>query len=118
MWHWNSLWAHAPGDPPAVDDPKLYQSPWTPEQAFVLQSRTWDTLVTASRAWWSFWMAAMPLPGQLPVGSIAPKTLVDAPPAPLENRRQATAPRPRTTAPGTKRAPRSEPRSGLQARKR
>ena len=94
MWHWNSLWAPGPGDPPAVDDPKLYRAPWTPEQAYVLQSRAWDTMVSASRAWWTFWMASMPLPGQLP-GELAPKTEIESPPA-----------------------PHAESRSGLQARKR
>jgi len=120
MWHWNSLWAPAPGDPPAVDDPKLYNAPWTSEQAFVLQSRAWDTMVSASRAWWSFWMASMPLPGQSLVGEVAPKTEIESPPAPrLKDESQHPAPpRARTPAPGAKRAPHAESRSGLQARKR
>jgi hypothetical protein len=120
MWHWNSLWAPAPGDPPAIDDPKLYRAPWTPEQAFVLQSRAWDTLVSASRAWWSFWMASLSPPGQPPVGELTPKTDIESPPPPhrADAKRRTASPRTRAPAPGAKRAPHPESRSGLQARKR
>ncbi len=62
MWHWNSLWAHGPADPPPIDDPALWRSPWSLEQTIALQARSWDTLVTASHSWWSFWMAALPVP--------------------------------------------------------
>ena len=119
MWHWNSLWAPAPGDPPAVDDPKLYNAPWTSEQAFVLQSRAWDALVSSSRAWWSFWMASMPLPGQA-AGELTPKTEIEMPPAPPvgDGNLNKAVHRTRAPAPGPKRAPHAESRSGLQARKR
>lgn len=115
MWHWNSLWAPAPGDPPAVDDPKLYRSPWTPEQAFVLQARAWDTLVSSSRAWWSFWLASMAVPPQAPIGQVPPPSEAEAPPAPHATERRTTRSR---AAPAAKRAPHAESRSGLQARKR
>ncbi len=72
MWHWNSLWAHGPGDPPPIDDPVLWRSPWSLEQSIALQARTWDTIVTASHSWWSFWMAAMPLPTWPQIGQVAP----------------------------------------------
>jgi hypothetical protein len=72
MWHWNSLWAPAPGDPPAVDDPILWRSPWSAEQSIALQARTWDTLVSTSRTWWSFWLAAWPLPLWQQVGELPP----------------------------------------------
>ena len=116
MWHWNSLWAPGPGDPPAVDDPKLYRSPWTPEQAFVLQARAWDTVLSSTRAWWSFWLATLTPPGQSPIGQVAPPAEADAPPAPHASERRS--PRSRASAPAAKRAPHAESRSGLQARKR
>ncbi|MEY4561801.1 MAG: hypothetical protein RLZZ618_1078 [Pseudomonadota bacterium] len=72
MWHWNSLWARGPGDPPPVDDPALYKSPWSLEQTVALQARSWDTLVTASHSWWSFWMAALPTPSWPQIGQVAP----------------------------------------------
>lgn len=70
MWHWNSLWAPAPGDPPAIDDPVLWRSPWSAEQSIALQARTWDTLVSTTRTWWSFWLSAWPLPLWQQVGEI------------------------------------------------
>ena len=116
MWHWNSLWAPAPGDPPAVDDPKLYRSPWTPEQAFVLQARAWDTVVSSTRAWWSFWLASLTPPAQPIVGQVeSPPAEADAPPAPHAAARKS--PRPRSSASAAKRAPHAESRSGHQARK-
>src|SRR6218665_4038059 len=83
MWHWNSLWAPAPGDPPAVDDPVLYRAPWTPEQAFVLQARAWDTVVSSTRAWWSFWLASVTPPAQSAAGQVAPfaQAEAEAPPS-------------------------------------
>ena len=48
MWHWNSLWAPAPGDPPAVDDPVLWHSPWSAEQAIALQARQWEAVLSAT----------------------------------------------------------------------
>ena len=112
MWHWNSLWSHGPGDPPAVDDPKLYRTPWTPEQAFVMQARMWDTVVTSTRAWWSFWLASVTPPGQDPIGTVAPPYEVDTPPEPARR-----AARPRSSAPAARRPPHAESRSGLQPRK-
>jgi hypothetical protein len=119
MWHWNTLWAPAPGDPPAVDDPKLYRAPWTTVQAFVLQARAWDTLVSSSRAWWSFWMASLAVPAQPLAGQVVPPPEpVEAPPSghavPAP---RAARPR-RPAAPAAKRTPHAESRSGLQARKR
>lgn len=121
MWHWNSLWAPAPGDPPAVDDPALYRSPWSAVQGMALQARAWDTMVSASRTWWSFWMAALPLPGALPTGFVTPPANHDAPPAPQADTPPAAkkrVSRPRAPAPAARRAPHAESRSGLQARKR
>lgn len=61
MWHWNSLWAPAPGDPPAVDDPVLWQSPWTAEQGMALQARTWEAIVSANHSWWTMMLSVWPL---------------------------------------------------------
>lgn len=66
MWHWNSLWAPAPGDPPAIDDPALWRSPWSPEQAIALQARTWETMVSATHSWWTMMLAAWPLASSWP----------------------------------------------------
>ncbi len=60
MWHWNSLWAPAPGDPPAVDDPALWRTPWSAEQAIALQARGWETLLSATHSWWSMVLSAWP----------------------------------------------------------
>lgn len=111
MWHWNSLWAHAPGDPPAVDDPKLWATPWTSEQAYVVQARTWDTFVSASRAWWSFWMAAMPMPGALPVGEVPPPAEAASPP----RSKRVSAKRVRSTTASKGRSSRSPVRSGVRS---
>jgi hypothetical protein len=67
MWHWNSLWAPAPGDPPAIDDPALWRAPWSPEQAIALQARTWETMVSATHSWWSMMLAAWPAASTWPV---------------------------------------------------
>lgn len=71
MWHWNSWWAPAPGDPPAVDDPKVWQSPWSIEQALALQARSWEAYLAATHSVWSAaltaWPIAMPNFPQLPV---------------------------------------------------
>lgn len=62
MWqHWNSMWAPGPGDPPAVDDPVLWQSPWTPEQAMALQARHWEAMLSASHSWWAMLLSAWPM---------------------------------------------------------
>jgi hypothetical protein len=99
-----------------VDDPKLYRSPWTPEQAFVLQARAWDTVVSSTRAWWSFWLASLTPPSQPVVGQVeSPPAEADAPPAPHAMPRKP--PRPRTSAPVAKRSSHPESRSGQQARK-
>lgn len=60
MWHWNSLWAPAPGDPPAIDDPRLWRSPWTAEQAIALQARSWEAALSATHSWWTMMLAAWP----------------------------------------------------------
>jgi hypothetical protein len=67
MWHWNSLWAPAPGDPPAIDDPALWRAPWSPEQAIALQARTWETMVSATHSWWTMMLGAWPLASAWPV---------------------------------------------------
>jgi hypothetical protein len=61
MWHWNSLWAPAPGGPPAIDDPSLWQMPWSAEQAIALQARSWETMLSATHSWWTMVLAAWPL---------------------------------------------------------
>jgi hypothetical protein len=61
MWHWNSWWAPAPGDPPAVDDPTLWRNPLSAEQVMALQARNWETWLSASHAWWSMALAGWPL---------------------------------------------------------
>jgi hypothetical protein len=59
MWHWNSLWARAPGDPPTIADPVLWQSPWSAE-ALALQASTWEAMLSASHSWWTTMLAAWP----------------------------------------------------------
>ena len=61
MWHWNSLWARAPGDPPTIDDPSLWATPWTTEQALALQTRSWEAMLAASHSWWSMLLAGWPM---------------------------------------------------------
>lgn len=67
MWHWNSLWAPAPGDPPAIDDPALWRAPWSPEQVIALQTRSWETMLSAAHSWWSMVLAAWPVAGSWPL---------------------------------------------------
>lgn len=67
MWHWNSLWAPAPGDPPAVDDPALWRTPWSPEQAIALQARSWEAMLSATHSWWSMLLAAWPVASSWPL---------------------------------------------------
>jgi hypothetical protein len=67
MWHWNSLWAPAPGDPPAIDDPSLWQMPWSVEQAIALQTRNWEAMLSATHSWWTMALAAWPLANTWPV---------------------------------------------------
>ncbi|HET7796089.1 MAG TPA: hypothetical protein VFL64_22050 [Rhizobacter sp.] len=117
MWHWNSLWAPAPGDPPAIDDPKLWRSPWSAEQVIALQARSWEAALAASHSWWSMLLPAFPIvPSWTDPGWVVPK----AEPAanvgieplaakPVEAPRKATAPRKRSAAPT---------RHSVQARKR
>ncbi|MBX3622455.1 MAG: hypothetical protein KF891_21015 [Rhizobacter sp.] len=59
MWHWNSLWARAPGDPPTIADTVLWQSPWSAE-ALALQARTWEALLSATHSWWTTMLATWP----------------------------------------------------------
>jgi hypothetical protein len=61
MWHWNSLWAPAAGDPPAIDDPALWRAPWSAEQALALQARSWEAMLSAAHSWWSMALAAWPV---------------------------------------------------------
>lgn len=67
MWHWNSLWAPAPGDPPAIDDPALWQSPWSPEQAIALQARSWEAMLSATHSWWTMMLSAWPVASGWPL---------------------------------------------------
>jgi hypothetical protein len=67
MWHWNSLWAPAPGDPPAIDDPSLWRMPWTPEQAIALQARSWEAMLSATHSWWSMMLSAWPVASSWPL---------------------------------------------------
>ncbi|MEO8151525.1 MAG: hypothetical protein ABI605_00540 [Rhizobacter sp.] len=116
MWHWNSLWAHAPGDPPAIDDPALWQSPWSVEQAVALQARSWETMVSATHSWWSVLLSAWPMPKWPTPGWVAPQLdpvaatgiepLAAKPPA----LRKATTQGKRSTTP--------QVRHAIQARKR
>lgn len=62
MWHWNSLWVPPRGDKPAADDAQRPPTAWSSEHAMAMQSHAWDSLLSASRAWWTFWLAALPLP--------------------------------------------------------
>jgi len=61
MWHWNSLWARAPGDPPTIDDPSLWATPWTSEQALALQTRSWEAMLATSHSWWSVLLVNWPM---------------------------------------------------------
>ncbi len=118
MWHWNSLWAPAPGDPPAVDDPALWRSPWSLEQAFALQASTWEAMLSATHSWWSMALSAWPLPAWQPSGVLAPPGAE----APSPNRLELVVSKPRDNSKpaASKRAARPEAREhkhSLQARK-
>lgn len=67
MWHWNSLWAPAPGDPPAIDDPAMWRAPWSPEQMIALQTRSWEAMLSAAHSWWTMMLAAWPVASAWPV---------------------------------------------------
>ena len=90
MWHWNSLWAPPGGDKPAPDDPARPSAPWTPEHAAALQSHAWESLMGASRAWWTFWLAALPLP-QHPGQVDAPSEPAPGPANPMARRTRAAS---------------------------
>lgn len=61
MWHWNSLWARAPGDPPTLNDPVLWTSPWTLEHALTLQARYWEAMLGSMNSWWDMMLATWPV---------------------------------------------------------
>ena len=116
MWHWNSLWAPAPGDPPAIDDPVRWQSPWSAEQVIALQARSWEAVLAASHSWWSMLLPSFPvvpswtdpgwvIPKTEPVASEAIEPLAAKPATP----RTTPTPRKRSAAPA---------RHSVQARKR
>ncbi len=111
MWqHWNSFWAPGPGDPPAVDDPVLWQSPWTSEQAIALQARQWETLLSASRSWWSMLLSTWPVAPTWPTPSWVAPSLSPAAAAGIE---------PLVPEPEAKATPRAaSPRKRAVARKR
>ncbi|HEX3141954.1 MAG TPA: hypothetical protein VHQ87_18000 [Rhizobacter sp.] len=105
MWHWNSLWAPAPGDPPAVDDPALWRSPWSVEQAIALQARQWEALLSATHSWWSMLLSTLPAAPAWPIPAWTPpeidpaattgiEPLVAKPPV-----KAAASPRKRSAAP-------------------
>lgn len=117
MWqHWNSLWAPGPGDPPAIDDPALWRSPWSAEQAIALQTRNWEALLSATHSWWTMLLSTWPIAPSWPApGWVMPA--VDPAAAagiePLVTKPQAgpaAAPRKRPAAPRS--------RSAIGARKR
>jgi hypothetical protein len=113
MWHWNSLWAPAPGDPPAVDDPALWQTPWSTEQAIALQARSWEAMLSASHSWWSMLLSSWPLATGWPLPAWSSPTLDRAATAGAEP--LAAKPAPAAAAPAKRAAPRKRTTS---ARKR
>lgn len=120
MWHWNSLWAPAPGDPPAIDDPQLWRSPWSAEQVIALQARSWEAALASFHSWWSLFLPTVPLvtswtdPGWVapkadPVATVGIEPLAKpVDPAPVVAK--APAPRKRSSAAPARHTP--------QARKR
>ena len=115
MWHWNSLWAPAPGDPPAVDDPKLWQTPWSMEQALALQARNWEALLSATHSWWTMLLSTWPLPAAVQVPGWSAPPLDPAARAGIEP--LATKPTAKTSA-TRKRTATPQGRHAIQARKR
>lgn len=110
MWqHWNSFWAPGPGDPPAVDDPVLWKSPWSTEQAIALQARQWDALLSASRSWWTMLLSAWPVAPAWPMPSWVTPTLSPAAATGIE----PLVPEPKATTPRA-----ASPRKRVAARKR
>jgi hypothetical protein len=109
MWHWNSLWAPAPGDPPAIDDPALWKMPWSAEQTLALQARTWEAMLSATHSWWSTMLSAWPMPTWPLPAWVAPhldpaaatgiEPLVAKPLEPIK----AASPRKRSATPARKR---------------
>ena len=81
MWHWNSLWAPAPGDPPAIDDPVLWRAPWSPEQVIALQARTWEAMLGTTHTWWTTLLAAWPLATAWQIPSWTPAAAEGSPEA-------------------------------------
>lgn len=116
MWHWNSLWAPAPGDPPAVDDPSLWRSPWSLEQSIALQASTWEAMLSATHSWWTMALSMWPLPGWQPVGQIAASAREAAQPTDARNGKHLTLVH--APSPARKRSARPEDRHSLQSRKR
>ena len=115
MWHWNSLWARAPGDPPTIDDPALWSTPWTTEQALAVQTRSWEAMLSTSHSWWSMLLSTWPMvpTWPLPPGATAPTD----PSASTANEPLAAKPAtPRKTAPHKLPAA-TRRRTTMQARK-
>ena len=117
MWHWNSLWAPAPGDPPAVDDPVLWQSPWSAEQALALQARNWETMLSAAHSWWTMMLSTLPMTPTWPAPGWAAPQIAPVATAGIEplaarpaTQRKAGSPRKRSATP--------QGRHAIQARKR
>lgn len=108
MWHWNSLWAPAPGDPPAIDDPSLWRMPWSPEQAIALQARSWEAMLSATHSWWTMVLAAWPAAGSWPLpgwsGGAADTQAATAGAEPLAIAKPATPAQPAATPAPRKRA--------------
>jgi len=100
MWHWNSLWARAPGDPPTLVDPELWQKPWTAEQAATLQARSLEALLTAGQSWWGYMFSLWPAPTWPSIGQLTPPTGTTT--------AQPVEPEPRHRQPSTHEAPASD----------
>jgi len=119
MWqHWNSLWAPGPGDPPAIDDPVLWQSPWSAEQAIALQARHWEALLSATHSWWTMLLSTWPVAPAWPMPGWVATPLEPAAAAGIEP--LVAKPQPQAKRPATQRKQPAAPRSrnAIGARKR
>lgn len=115
MWHWNSFWARAPGDPPTLVDPKLWQTPWAPDQFFALQARGWEAMLGAAQSWWSMAMPASPLIAPFapiaPIAQTAPTAPLKAAPPAVKTQAQAAPAKTRRPAAAKRRKAASKRRT-------
>ncbi|MBC7956977.1 MAG: hypothetical protein H7Y33_14045 [Cytophagales bacterium] len=119
MWHWNTLWAPAPGESSAIDDPLLRQSPWSAEQAIAFQARSWEAILSASQSWWTMLLSAWPATpatSTWPLPIWATPTLNPAAAAGIEPLVEEPAAKPRAASPRKRVAAPS--RQAVKARKR